>query len=231
MFSKKRIALIGANGFVGTELRKILKSSQLALVDCFVRGEQPNTQHIKYDFVINASNPAKRFFANTNPASDFEETVIKTEKMLALFPKSKMILVSSLSCRTQPYTHYGAHRLLAEEMVLASGGSVARLGPMFGGTLRNSVLQDIIHSRPVYISKETRYGYAHVEWVARYLIDHLDDLQEVQEITSRNAISLEEVADYFNSKSEFIGDNDDQFNSHFSDGPDAYEVLNPKTTH
>ena len=109
--------------------------------------------------------------------------------------------------------------------MLQNGGSIVRLGPMFGGNRTQDLLHDIAASRPVFASEETRYGYADVSWIAEYVKENLSIFQGISEITSKNYITLREIAEYIDSKSKFVGENDDQFNSDFINGPDAYDVL------
>ncbi len=224
-FLELKVALVGAHGFVGSKVCKVLQQESEIEVDYYIRGQIINPLNVKYDLVINASNPAKRYWANLKPELDFRETFVKTIDMLNRFASSRMMLVSSLSCRTQEFTPYGAHRLLAENLVLDAGGTVIRLGPMFGGKRDNSVLHDICNSRPVYVAKDSRYGYVDVELAAKHIVQNLQHFKGVNEFTSKNYIKLSEIAEYVRSGSIFSGENDDQYNLDCHEGPDAYDVL------
>jgi hypothetical protein len=110
-------------------------------------------------------------------------------------------------------------------LVLAKGGGVVRLGPMFGGNRTFDTLHDILENRNVFFSGDTEYGYCDVAWNANYIVQKLLNLQELCEIGARNAISLVEIARELGSLSKFGKVNDTQRILDFETGPDALNVL------
>ena len=170
-----KIGLLGCDGFVGSELAIALnfhKSNNITMINrrTFVN---PEIRRLKFDFLIYAANPARRFIANNNPEIDFDETVKKFTEVINFFHFEKLLLVSSLSCRTQPNTFYGKHRLICEDIALENKGGVVRIGPMFGGKRNNDTLHDILNNRNVFYSSDTRYCYANVTWVAEFIASNL----------------------------------------------------------
>lgn len=223
------VLLLGRSGFVGSALSKQLNlNTELQVTEIgrenFYDRELRNTL---FDILVHSANPSRRFQANSNPDNDYIETVNKTKEIISAFNFKNLILISSLSCRTQLNTHYGRHRLKCEELSLEAGGSVIRLGPMFGGNRTSDTLHDIIHSRPVYYSRETRYSYASVEWISHFISSNLLRLtkSEVKEVGARDFISLDEVASLTSSHSEFNGPKDDQITIEFTEGPSVSELI------
>jgi hypothetical protein len=182
---------------------------------------------IKFDILVHAANPAKRFFANSNPNIDFDDTVSKICEVIEKFRYKKLLLVSSLSCRTQPDSIYGKHRLICEDIARKNRGAVVRLGPLFGGSRVNDTLHDIVYNRTVFYSKDTRYCYANVNWVADYIASNLNLLHEniLSEVGARDFVSLYEISKLLKSKSIFVGPNDDQIIESFVHGPSAKDVF------
>jgi len=220
-----RIGLVGASGFVGSAIFR--RFDKLVHLDCqpILKGDDFKTKIEEVDFIIYAANSAKRFAANSNSEIDRKETLGKTIRFLDASRNKPFLLVSSISCRTQLHTPYGINRRDCESVVLAHGGSVVRLGPMFGITRLHDVVHDICANRRVFAAKDSKQSFSSVDWNGAYIADNFTCFTGIVEIGARNVISLGDLAAHVNSSSEFIGDKDDQFPLNFDAGPDALEVL------
>ena len=220
-----RVGLVGASGFVGSAIFR--RFSKLAQFNCLpiLRSDNFESKSRDVDFIIHSANPAKRYFANTNPEFDRKETFEKTMRFLDTSNGKPFLLVSSISCRTQSETPYGKNRKDCENLVLEYGGSVVRLGPMFGISRLYDVIHDICLNRKVFVSRDSKQSFSSIDWNGSYIADHFEQFSGILEIGARNSITLGEIADHINSRSEFIGDVDDQFPLNFDAGPDVQQVL------
>ena len=220
-----RIGLVGASGFVGSAIFR--RFAQLAQFECqpILRGDNFENKIREVDFVIYSANSAKRFFANSNPEIDRKEIFEKTIRFLDASKNKPFLLVSSISCRTQLGTPYGINRRDCENAVLEYGGSVVRLGPMFGITRLRDVVHDICENRNVFVSKDSKQSFSSIDWNGAYIADNFASWSGTIEIGARNSIILGDLAAHVNSSSEFTGEIDDQFPLLFDDGPDVQEVL------
>lgn len=219
------IAIIGSNGYVGKEIVKAINKIKEYKPISVTRNDNLADKVKVADIVIHAANPAKRFRAENDPKRDFIETVFKTDNILKIFRK-KVILISSISCRTQLDTNYGRNRRACELLVLQNNGIVVRLGPMFGGNREQDVLHDILRGNKIYVSAKTRYAYANVSWCGQKIVELLDrEHPQIIEIGARNSISLEKIKIHFNSNSNFSGYDDTQEPINCYDGPDANQVI------
>jgi nucleoside-diphosphate-sugar epimerase len=224
MATKKTVAVVGAAGFVGRQIVKALKErGDYNLVEVF-RGGPIEEQVAKADVIVHAANPAKRFNAEKYPVQDFNETVEKTARFLRLAQGKRLILISSLSCRTQLDTQYGRHRRACELIALTGDSVIVRLGPMFGGNRKHDILHDILAGRPVYVSAETKYAYTDVSWIGHKIVELFEAERGIKEIGARNAVRLGDIAANFASTSVFSGREDHQMPEHFYEGPDANDV-------
>ncbi len=219
-----RVGLLGASGFVGGAIFNRFSKSLEHVCIPIIRGDNLEIMLKEVDFVIHCANSAKRFVANSKPDEDRRASLDKTIRILEAADGKPILLVSSISCRTQSDTPYGMNRLDCEREVLRYGGSIVRLGPMFGETRTADVIHDICESRKVFLARSTRYSFSNVNWNGTYIADNFEEISGTIEIGARNTTTLEELALYANSKSEFIGGNDDQFPLGFNDGPDVVEV-------
>jgi nucleoside-diphosphate-sugar epimerase len=224
MVNKKTVLVVGAAGFVGSQIVKALKGRGNYNLIEVLRGDAIEEQISKADIVVHAANPAKRFNAEKNPMQDFCETVEKTARFLGLAQGKRFVLISSLSCRTQLDTQYGRHRRACELVALTGDSVIVRLGPMFGGHRKQDILHDILAGRHVYVSAETKYAYADVAWVGQKIVDLLEVEKGVKEIGANNYVRLGDIAAYFASTSEFSGIEDNQTPESFCEGPDANDV-------
>jgi nucleoside-diphosphate-sugar epimerase len=219
------IAVVGSNGFVGSEIASTVASNDQYHLIRVVRGDDPESLLSSADVVIHSANPAGRFEAKKDPETDFNETVEKTAEILKFSQNKKFILISSLSCRTQMHLSYGRHRRACEVLALTQNATVVRLGPMYGGNRTRDSLHDIIAGRMVYVAKETQYAYVDVAWLANKILSLVEKEPQFVEIGAKNSISLAEIQNRFLSPSEFCGLDDTQIPQECPDGPDARLVL------
>jgi len=219
------VAVIGAQGFVGSEICKVLEKDAKYKLISIVRGDNIEVLIDEADMVIHAANPAGRFSAELNPQKDYMETVDKTYKILRSIKRIPLVLLSTLSCKTQMDLNYGRNRRSCELLVLALEGKIIRLGPMYGGNRKKDTLHDLLVGRNVYVAPETRYAYVDVSWAASKIVDLLSSPSGLYEIGANNAVSLAELSQNFNSKSIFSGVDDTQIPENFDNGPDARLVF------
>lgn len=217
------IAVIGADGFVGRELRAAFSAAGHAVTPVARAGYEA-ARAGAYDVVVNAAMPSARFRAKTDPAWDFTETVAKTESLVSGWTYKRFIQISTVSARCQLDTVYGRHKLAAESLC-PPGSLIARLGPMYGPALSKGVLLDMLEGRKVFIDGESRYSFAPVEFCARWIAANLAR-SGVVEVGSKNTLRLKDVAKHLGAASVFEGPLDHQdIVSPGADFPDSSLVL------
>ena len=218
------VAVFGASGFVGRSLSVALASKKYKVVPVT---RENYSQHIgkKYDVVINAAHPAARFWANKNPDLDFKETVQKTADIFYKCSFKKFVQISSVSARCQLDTVYGRHKLAAESICNSGDNSIIRLSSMFGKDLKKGVLINMLKGEKVFISGDSRYAFASMDFVVDHIASHLDS-KGVVEVGAFNSVSMIDIAKHLNAKIEFEGDVDVQeIENPGSNFPDAKEVF------
>jgi nucleoside-diphosphate-sugar epimerase len=223
--NKKTIAVIGANGYVGSQICQELETSSQYRLIRVLRGDSLDDSIREAEVVIHAANPSRRFKAESDPQHDFAETADKTNCILTLAKGKKFLLISSLSCKTQMNTNYGRNRRFCELLALAAGGVVIRLGPMFGGNRKQDTLHDLLAGRQIFVSSKTRYAYVDVKWVGSKIVELIKAVPGCYEIGACNSVSLAELSEYFDSKSIFTGVDDTQIPEMEDEGPDARLVI------
>jgi dTDP-4-dehydrorhamnose reductase len=223
------VVVIGAKGFVGTEVCKfinILKDYSLIKV---ARGDDIEDAISKSDVVIHAANPSKRFYAENNPEEDFEESVQKTRLIKKNVGNKKLILISSISARTELDTVYGRNRRECEKIVECKNTLIIRLGPMFGSGKNVGALNDLLCNNPVYVSGDTKYAYVNIKYNAQKIVSYINDstLNGYIELGSKEGISLTKLKKIIGSSSVFQGKDDTQIPiDPPKDAPDVMNVVN-----
>ena len=220
------IALIGANGFVAKSIKKyLLKNKNISLISVTRDNYEAKRKGNHFDIIINAAMPSKRYWAKQNPYNDFCETIEKTFNIVNNWNSKKIIHISSISARSQLNTTYGRHKAAAEKLVLNEKNLIIRLGPMYGRSLTKGVIIDMKNHQQVYVSKESLYCFAPVDWIGESISNNLH-LTGTLELGGNNAIKLSEIATTIGSKSIFTGPVDDQIISkHILKAPESRDVI------
>ncbi|MGY2118293.1 hypothetical protein ACW9HR_30665 [Nocardia gipuzkoensis] len=226
--SRLRVAVVGAAGYVGAALVEALgRGGRWEVVPVVRADHELHRTAGRYDVLVNAACPSKRFWAEHNPDDDRQETVDKTRLLRERWDWDRFVQISSISARTQLDTVYGRHRSEAEQLCSGADDLVVRLGPMYGGDYRKGVLADMAADRPVFASGRSRQSFAPVDWCADWIAAHLADTG-LREVGARTTVTLAEVRDAVGSRSEFTKDYvDDQFpiTATGPDWPEAAAVI------
>ena len=223
------ILLYGYQGYIGSEIYQSIISKGKRVIGINRESFNESFNYKNIDTVIHCANSAKRYMANQNPARDRREIEEKVHIIADKHTDKNLILISSLSCRTELNTSYGQNREYAEKYWLSKGGLVIRLGPLYGGRRERDTLHDIAYNKHIYYSRNTKYAYANVKWAADYIADQACNAiveNKVKEIGARNIVTLDKIARYLKSSSTFSDKHDDQYPLNFKEGPDANDVLN-----
>ena len=204
----KRIAVIGANGFVGSSIVREIKTLENVSPIPVLRGDDYEALCSKADFIIYTANPPSRRRAQQNPELDFKESVKKTFKFTELAKKLSVpfTLVSTISSRAQLGHVYGLNRAACELLGLKDNSLVIRLGYMYSRNRIYGALKELLEGEDVFYAMESRYSYSDVCWNAKEIIRlTLEEGEGIFELGAKGSISLGEIADILGSKSTFLG--------------------------
>ena len=219
------VAVVGANGYVGSALCAALALNPTHAVAAVIRANSHEMRQRSFDILINAAMPSGRFWAKNNQGKDFVETVQKTADLISGWRFGKFIQISTVSARCQLDTVYGRHKAAAEKLCGFGDNLIVRLGPMYSKGLSKGVLVDMLQGRKVFVDAESRYCFAPLEFVASWIAGNLGR-SGIVEVGARNAIRLREVADYLGGDVEFEGALDHQeIQNPGDDYPDARDVF------
>jgi nucleoside-diphosphate-sugar epimerase len=180
-----RVALIGARGFVGSAFASHIASLKGHEVVEVTRGNYERLAGVGSDIVIDASCNSRKYLAEENPHQEFALSVAHRMRTLRDFPGDLQVHISSVDVygdltspsttreeppsNTEGASHYGFHKLLAEQLVrhYSKNWLILRLGGMVGPGLRKNPVFDILSGEPLRIHPDSQYQYMTTGDVAR----------------------------------------------------------------
>jgi nucleoside-diphosphate-sugar epimerase len=179
------VAVLGAEGFVGSAFVAHLSREAGVELLPVTRTNYERATGRRYDVVVDCSGNSRKYVADEDPAGEFARSVAHRLRTLLDFPAGLQLHISSVdvySDLTSPETthedasidlgrssHYGFHKLLAEELVqhYAPHWLILRLAGMVGPGLRKNPVYDILHGQPLRIHPDSRYQFLATADVAR----------------------------------------------------------------
>ena len=185
--SVKKIAVIGAQGFVGSAFVR-----QLRILGHFPEevGRINFISHSgkQWDLVIDAAGSSRKYIADQAPWKDFALSVGHKAAVLERYPTQLHIHISSVDvyanltspdttketspvgCSTSPY---GFHKWIAEELVRyhCDHYLIFRLAGMVGPAMKKNPVFDVLQGMKLRIHPESRYQFLGTDDAARICLD------------------------------------------------------------
>jgi nucleoside-diphosphate-sugar epimerase len=209
-----RVTVIGARGFVGSAF-----ASHIAGLDRHELVEVTRSNYERFvglwsDVVIDASCNSRKYLADDNPCEDFTLSVSHRLRTLFDFPADLQVHISSVDVyadltssettredsesTVESASHYGFHKLLAEELVrhYSKNWLILRLAGMVGPGLAKNPVRDILRRSPLRIHPDSQYQYMITSDVARigWALVERGIRREIYNICGKGLISPREIA-------------------------------------
>jgi nucleoside-diphosphate-sugar epimerase len=215
----KTLAIIGANGFVGSAFARQGTTAGFEVAG-ITRENYASFVGQSFDVVVDAAGNSKKYLADADPKRDFRLSVEHRLNTLMDFRAGTHLHVSSVDVYddlTSPETtredrsidgsrtsRYGFHKLLAEELVRHYAGDwlIVRLAGMVGPGLRKNPVFDIINGLPLRIHPDSQYQFMDTDSVARCALSllRLKSRGDVFNICGRGLATPRDVADLAHRK-------------------------------
>jgi nucleoside-diphosphate-sugar epimerase len=209
-----RVTVIGANGFIGSAFVRLLRSRPGVELVQVTRQNFDTLPPSHSDVVVEAACNSRKFLADLNPVSEFESSVMLRLKSLQKFSAGLQVHLSSVDvyhALSSPATtredstinlagvsHYGFHKLLAEDLVrhYAPRWLILRLAGMVGPGLRKNPVFDILNGLPLRVHPDSRYQYLPTDSAARIIWALIERgcKQEIYNLCGDGLISMREIA-------------------------------------
>ena len=198
------ISIIGPNGLIGKQLTKNFNKKSIKILKVG-RNFKFSKVEKKYSIIIHAANSGKKFEAKSNPKLDYDNSVKLTNKIAKIFRDRKIILISTISCRTENNV-YSKNRKLCENIILKSSKNniIFRLPIILNTKSKRGILYDLIKNKKIYSDKNSIINPVTIDQICYYILNNLNSKKKIHEIGSYESIKLFELAKIINSKSKFI---------------------------
>lgn len=208
-----KVAVIGSNGFVGSALCKHLQALDDVHLYGIHRGNFDEYRDVEFDVLIEAACNSKKYLADNDPLEEAESSLMHRIDTLTRFKSRFHIHISSVDVYhdlSDPLqtsedsvidiakcSHYGAHKLLAEDLVrhYADCWAIFRLSGMVGEGLRKNPVYDLIQGSELYINPHSKYQFIGTQDVARVIWEVYERgiTQEIFNIAGKGMISPQEI--------------------------------------
>ena len=197
-----KIAVIGANGFVGSNLVKVLKKKNK--LKKITRKTKFSNLKSNFDIIIHAANSSKKYEASKNKKKDFENSVKLTRKIISIFRNNKIILVSTISVCNEKNI-YSKNRKICENLILKQKKKniIFRLSVLLNYKLKRGILYDLIKGNKINVDKNTYVNPLTIQEVSQYIMLNLKSQKKIHEVGSHNKIRLNTIKKILKSKSKF----------------------------
>ena len=209
----KTLAVIGANGFVGSALVRQGIAAGFSVTP-ITRENYDALKGEQFDTLVDAAGNSRKYLADQEPREDFRQSVEHRVQTLLDFRAEVHLHVSSVDVYedlTSPETtredriidvsrpsRYGFHKLLAEEIVrhYANDWLIVRLAGMVGPGLRKNPVYDILHELPLRIHPESRYQFMATDDAAQIALSLLKHgaRRETYNVCGSGLVSPAEIA-------------------------------------
>ena len=197
-----QIAIIGANGFVGKNLVRVLKTKHK--ITKISRKTKFTKLNNNFDIIIHSANSSKKFEASKYPLKDFKNSVKLTQKIIDHFGSKKIILISTISVKNEKNI-YSKNRRLCEKLILKKNKNniIFRLSVLFNFDSKRGILYDLIKGNKIYLNKNILINPITIEVVAKYILINIKSTQRIHEIGSIDKLKLSYLKNILGSKSKF----------------------------
>ncbi len=186
-----KIAILGAEGFLGSELYNCLKDRYD--VYGITRSNYNTKRGEGFDIFINANGNSKRYWANNNVLKDFEASTISVYKTFFDFKSKYYIYISSADVyakhedfsKTDEETvinpmelcPYGFHKYLSELIVkkYANKYLILRCSAMVGENMRKGPIRDILDGKPLFITLDSKLQFISTPEISKIIMKLIND--------------------------------------------------------
>ncbi len=178
----RTVGILGGNGMLGSDLVKFLgKDFATTAIDKENYGAHRGAA---FDVLINANGNSRRFWANENPAEDFELSTVSVMRSFFDFHYKTYVYISSpdvyenpaspatalehTPCDIRKLSPYGFHKRLGEELVThyADNFLILRPAALLGTRLNKGIVYDITDENELYVTLDSRVQFITTDTVA-----------------------------------------------------------------
>jgi len=192
-----RIAVLGANGFIGSAVSCRLKEEHEVIG--ITKEEYRYFLGATFDVLVNCNGNSRKFWANNNRKEDFKLSVQSVYDSLCDFKFGKYVYISSMDVYVN--NPYGYNKKIAERLIgdATHNHVFLRCSSVIGRSMKKGVVKDIMDDQPVFISPDSRIELITNTDIARVVdeVISLNLMTQAINVGSTTTITVDEIASFF----------------------------------
>lgn len=174
-------AVIGAGGFIGTNLVTALKAKNISTFEINRQTPSDRIKENTFHTVFFCAGNSKTFVSKNDPLRCLQENVLALYDYLTelyyqkfvylssiiVYPQTSMVRTEELPIDISQLSIYGSHKYLGERYVkeFAKTWLIVRPTGFFGKGLKKNLLFDLRNNRPdIYVKRSSWIDYMPVGW-------------------------------------------------------------------
>lgn len=224
----KKLAVIGGNGMLGSDLVKYL-SSYYSVASISKENYSQFINH-SFDIIVNANGNSKRFWAIKNPLEDFNVSTFSVYKSFFDFKFNTYAYISSsdvyVNHSSSAFTSedqiqdpsklssYGLHKYLSEKIVENHCKSfiILRASMVLGQNLKKGPIYDILNKKSLYISESSRLQMITTKEIANVITFLINEkiVNEIFNVGGKGIVDFKKIQTYFSTPISFTNRAEEQ---------------------
>lgn len=217
LFIKKKVFILGGNGFIGSELVNYFKFCNYDVFP-ITRKNYKKFINKKCNLFINANGNSRKYFANKYPLDDFKLNILGTMNSIFDFKYDKYIFLSSIDVYgdfikkiptkektiidKNSLSYYGFTKKISEELVqkYTSKYLILRLGGVLGNNLKKNPIFDISNNKKLFVNPKSKFSFISIFDIFNFILKTENINNEIFNISGQGTIAISDVIKTFNYK-------------------------------
>jgi nucleoside-diphosphate-sugar epimerase len=181
------IYIIGGRGYVGSGYARYCRARGFAH-QVITRENYDEFAGTSCDVLINANGNSRKYLADRDPLSEFDQSVRSVAVSLSAFKAGSYVLISTGDVYDDPsspatskedrdldldrMSRYGLHKSLAERLVMGAHPDwlVVRAGGFVGPGIKKNAVFDILTNAKIWLSPDSELQFIHTDHAAALIM-------------------------------------------------------------
>ncbi|MCK9596407.1 hypothetical protein M0R19_04445 [Candidatus Pacearchaeota archaeon] len=210
-----KIAVIGSNGFIGSELFLLLKKGSFDVYGITRKNYKQMIQE-DYEVVIDCAGNSKKYLSLNDHVYDYEKNVIELEQRITEIKFDKYILISSIDSIYKLNIFYGLHKKIGENILLNYCEqnnkicTIIRCASVLGNDMKKGLIYDIINDKKVYLTEDSYLRFVRIDDLFNIIHREVNkngfSKKSLTYNLCSNSVSIDYIRRFFNKNINFNSD-------------------------
>ena len=215
LFVKKKVFILGGNGFIGSELVTYFKHYNYDVFS-ITRKNYKKFVKKKCNLFINANGNSRKYFASKYPIDDFKLNVIGTINSVFDFKYDKYVFLSSIDVygnfnkktstkektkiNKNTLSYYGFTKKISEELIqkYTEKYLIIRLGGVLGKNLKKNPIFDISNNKKLFVHPKSKFSFISTYDIFNFILKTEKINNEIFNVSGEGTLTISDVIKFFN---------------------------------